>query len=59
MWGVELHENLDLIPVLFSIRYFTDKYGFDLGLGFLGLTLNGATAPKIPIAPLLSIVYLF
>lgn len=52
-------KNLDLIPVLFSIRYFTDKYGFDLGLGFLGLTLNGATAPKIPIAPLLSIVYLF
>ncbi len=51
-------ETLDLIPVIATARYFTNSYAIDFGLGFVGLTVNGAKA-KVPLVPLISATFVF
>ncbi len=47
-------QTVDVVPLIATVRYFTNTFAIDLGLAYAGLTLNGAEAPPIPVAPILS-----
>lgn len=52
-------QTLDVIPIVGTVRYFGDRYAFDFGLGFVGITTGDAKAPAIPLVPVLSGVFVF
>jgi hypothetical protein len=52
-------ETLGVIPIVGSARYFTNDYALDLGVAFVGITVDGGAAPKIPLLPVISGVFVF
>jgi hypothetical protein len=52
-------QTLGVIPIVASVRYFTNDYALDLGLGYVGITVEGGTAAKIPLLPVISGVFVF
>lgn len=52
-------EKLGVLPIIATARYFTDTYALDAGLAFVGITLGDAKAPAIPIAPVISAIFVF
>lgn len=52
-------QTLDVVPVMLTARYFTNSMALELGAGYAGFTLNNAEAPKIPIFPVLSAIFVF
>lgn len=56
--AIYMHTSNSL-PIVFTGRYFTNDYGLDLGVAYTGITFNGSAAPKIPFAPILSLVYVW
>lgn len=52
-------DQLGYIPIAATVRYFSDTWAVDGGLGFVGITTGGGTAPDIPIVPVLSVVAVF
>ena len=52
-------QTLGVIPIVGSVRYFTNDYALDLGVGFVGITIDGGAAPKIPLLPVISGVFVF
>lgn len=49
-------QTVDVVPVVATVRYFTDWWALDLGVAYLGITTNAAAAPPVPIAPVVSFV---
>jgi hypothetical protein len=52
-------KSLGVIPIIGTVRYFTNNYAIDLGLAFVGITTEGGTAPAIPLAPVISGVFVW
>ena len=51
--------NVDVLPVIATARYFTERFAIDLGFAFAGITLNDAESPPVPIAPIISGIFVF
>jgi hypothetical protein len=52
-------EKLGVLPIVATARYFSDWYAIDAGLAFVGITTSGGTPPTIPIAPVVSALFVF
>ncbi len=52
-------ETVNLIPLIATARYFTKNFALDIGAVYAGLAINGAEAPKIPVVPMVSAVFVF
>lgn len=52
-------ETLGVLPIVGSFRYFTNSYALDLGVAFVGITLDDGAPPKIPLLPVISGVFVF
>ncbi len=52
-------DELGYIPIAATVRYFSDTWAIDGGLGFVGITTGDGTAPDIPVVPVLSVVAVF
>lgn len=62
-WKVALEavsmESLGYVPIALTARFFGEEYAIDAGLGYLGITTGDASAPSIPVAPVVSYVRRF
>jgi hypothetical protein len=52
-------QTLGYVPIAATVRFFGDHFAIDAGLGYLGITTNGGSAPSIPVAPVISYVAVF
>ncbi|MEO5930144.1 MAG: hypothetical protein ABIR47_09440 [Candidatus Kapaibacterium sp.] len=52
-------ESLGVIPIVASARYFTNRYAIDFGVGYVGIATGDNAAPKIPLVPVLSAIFVF
>lgn len=52
-------DELGYIPIAATVRYFSDTWAVDGGLGYVGITTADGSAPELPIVPVLSIVAVF
>ena len=52
-------ETLGVIPVVATGRYFTNTFAIDFGAAFVGITTGGEPAPKLPLAPVVSALFVF
>ncbi|MCB0713622.1 MAG: hypothetical protein KDD67_14940 [Ignavibacteriae bacterium] len=52
-------QTVDVAPIIFTARYFTNTFAIDFGAAYAGLTLNNAEAPPFPVLPMLSAIFVF
>lgn len=52
-------KTLGVVPIIGTVRYFGQTYAIDAGVGYVGITTEGTEAPAIPLAPILSAVFVF
>lgn len=52
-------ETLGVVPIVATARYFTNTYAIDAGIGFAGITTGDAAAPRYPLLPVVSAVFVF
>jgi len=52
-------QTAGVVPVLAGLRYFGHAWAIDAGLAYLGIVDDGGTRPAIPLAPVLSGIYVF
>lgn len=52
-------QKLGVLPVIGTLRYFSDNYAFDVGIGYVGITTGDTKSPAIPLVPVISGVFVF
>jgi hypothetical protein len=52
-------QTLGVIPIVATMRYFTNTYALDFGFAFVGIETESGAAPGIPLAPVVSAVMVF
>ncbi len=52
-------QKLGVVPLIGTVRYFSDNYAFDLGVGYVGITTGDTKPPAIPLVPVVSGVFVF
>lgn len=52
-------KTLGVLPIIGTVRYFGETYAIDAGIGYVGIATEGAETPAIPVAPILSAVFVF
>jgi hypothetical protein len=52
-------ETLGVVPIIATGRYFTNSFAIDAGVAFLGITTGDGQAPKIPVVPVVSALFVF
>ncbi|MCE2504624.1 MAG: hypothetical protein J4G05_11300 [Chlorobi bacterium] len=52
-------KTVDVVPIITTIRYFTNRFAIDVGAGYAGIILNDADMPPFPILPIISGVFVF
>lgn len=52
-------KTLGTMPIIATLRYFTDRFAIDGGIAFLGIITDSATKITTPVVPVVSGVYLF
>ncbi len=52
-------QKLGIVPIIGTVRYFSDNYAFDLGVGYVGITTGDTKSPAIPLVPVVSGVFVF
>jgi hypothetical protein len=52
-------KTLGVVPIIATLRYFSNSYAIDLGVGYVGITTDENAAPAIPLLPVLSGVFVF
>ncbi|MEZ4783308.1 MAG: hypothetical protein R3F28_04435 [Candidatus Kapaibacterium sp.] len=51
--------SVDVLPIVATGRYFTEKFALDFGVTYAGIALNGAEVPPIPLVPIISAIFVF
>lgn len=49
-------QTLGFAPVAVTVRFFSNRYAIDAGIGYLGITTGDGDAPSLKIAPVISYV---
>lgn len=52
-------EKLGVVPLVGSVRYFSERYAIDVGVGYVGITTGDTRTPAIPLVPVVSGVFVF
>lgn len=52
-------KTLGVLPIIGTVRYFGETYAIDAGVGYVGIATEGAEPPAIPVAPILSAIFVF
>lgn len=52
-------ETVGVMPIVGTVRYFTDRLAIEAGAAYVGITTGDAAPPKIPIAPIVSAIVVF
>jgi hypothetical protein len=52
-------QTAGVLPVIATVRYFSRTWAVDVGVAYVGITLEGGTPPVIPVLPVVSAVFVF
>ena len=52
-------ETAGVVPIVATARYFTNTFAIDAGLAYVGITTGDAKQPAIPVAPVISALFVF
>lgn len=52
-------ETVGVVPIIATVRYFTDRFAVDAGAAYLGITTGDAAPPRISVAPVVSAIFVF
>jgi hypothetical protein len=52
-------ESLGVVPIVGTLRYFSNNYALDFGLSYVGITTGDTPPPAIPVVPVVSAVFVF
>jgi hypothetical protein len=52
-------QTAGVLPVIATVRYFSRTWAVDVGVAYVGITLEGGTPPVIPVLPVVSGVFVF